>query len=110
MTLQAIQDCVIIAADPALAKWGTLIIPEAYRPTLWSGKVIAVGPKVRDLKIGQHVLCNTAQAVQHEYQGEELLFTREPDVIAVLGGKQAIPLQKPLTRREWEGTIKEQTA
>ena len=58
------------------------MIPEKARKRPLEGEVIAVGPSVKDVKIGDRVLYGFHSAQEWVGYGT---VVREPDLIAVLG-------------------------
>jgi len=112
--IRMIQDKIAVKPDPKLDKVGSIFIPERYQSTLWSGTVIAIGPGDYDakgrfipteLKPGQHIVIDTARAVEVRVEGEELMFTREGEVLGIVDeGGEVLTWKNEgrMTRREWE--------
>jgi co-chaperonin GroES (HSP10) len=118
MTLTTNQDKVIVKPDKPVEKVGLIFIPEKYQSTLWSGLVVDIGPgRLNDkghfiatvLKPGDHILIDTAKAVQVFYENEEYMFTREKEVLGwVEEGGEVLTFKNEgrLTRKEWEETMR----
>jgi co-chaperonin GroES (HSP10) len=78
MTLQAMQNCVIIEADVETHE--LFIIPSVDR--METGIVKAAGPDCKELKAGDHVYFGVGQEFKHE--GKDYVVIREPHVLGVL--------------------------
>ena len=61
---------------------GGILIPEDGKDRPSEGVVIAVGKKVQDLKIGDHLLFGKYSGTEYPFGGQTLLFMREDEVIA----------------------------
>jgi chaperonin GroES len=79
MNLKPLSDCILI--KQAVEKQGLIVLVQTK---MAQGHVVAAGPKVEDLKVGDYVLFgeHSGQKVKHE--GDEYLMMREADVIGVL--------------------------
>jgi len=114
--IKAIHDKIWIIPDPPAEKFGSIYIPEAYQVTIWSGIVVAVGPGDYDkygnfkrtrIKVGDHVVIDTARAVQNTFEGVEYMITREKEILFYILAGEEIDLStftksdRP-TRKEWE--------
>lgn len=77
MTLQALQDCVIIERD--VASHPLFVLPPG--DPMETGVAVAVGPKCRDIKVGDHLYFGTAQEFRHD--GKDYLVMREAHVSGV---------------------------
>lgn len=64
---------------------GGILIPETARPRSNRGEVIAVGPKVKDVKPGDHVVFSKYSGAPHRFNGEEMYLVLEDAVLAVEG-------------------------
>ncbi len=117
--LTAVQDVVIVKPDPPVERVGSIWIPEAFANTLWSGLIVAIGPgrldgkgrfRATSVRPGDYVVIDTAKAVQITYQGEELMVTREPELLGIITEEGTEILtwknENRMTRREWEDTMK----
>ena len=111
MQLRTIQNKIIIKPDTEPDHAGLIFIPTAYRHTVWTGLVVAIGDDVKDIVVGMRVVIDTARAVQVTYNSEEYMFTRSPEILGICKEDDVMigPVGTvPMTRREWEGTIKDQ--
>ena len=75
-----------------------IIIPDTAKEKPQEGEVVAVGPGARDeagklipidLKAGDRVLFGKWSGTEVKIDGEELLITKESDVMGVLEGAKA---------------------
>ena len=73
---------------------GGIIIPDSAKEKPVEGKVIAVGPGMRDeagkvialdVQVGDHVLFGKWSGTEVKLDGEELLIMKESDIMGVLG-------------------------
>jgi co-chaperonin GroES (HSP10) len=78
MSLQAMQNCVIIEEDVETHEM--FIIPSVER--METGIVRAAGPDCKELKVGDHVYFGVGQEFKHE--GKDYIVIREPHVLGVL--------------------------
>lgn len=47
------------------------------------GKIIAVGPDVTDVKVGQHVICNWKASLAVEVEGVMCVLMKSDEIIAI---------------------------
>ena len=84
---------VIRATADAEEMRGALYIPDTAKEKPQQGEIIAVGPGrfekdkrvPMDVKVGDKVLYGKYSGTEVTIDGEQLLITRESDVLAVLG-------------------------
>ena len=119
MIVKAIHDKVWILPDPPIEKIGLIYVPDAYQSTLWSGTVVAVGEGAYDergrftptsLKVGDHVVIDTARAVQNTFEGVDYMITREKEIMGIVteeGEVLSWKNQGRPTRQEWEKVMYE---
>lgn len=77
MTLKALQDCVIIERD--VEKHPLFVLPPG--DPMETGVAVAIGPKCREIKVGDRLYFDTAQEFRHA--GKDYLVMREPHVSGV---------------------------
>ena len=111
------QDKVIVKCDPPIEKIGSIFVPEVYQSTLWSGTIIVTGPgRITDkgkfipmsLHVGDRVIIDTARAMQLTYEGEELMVTREDEIMGTITSEGEVLTWKNSgrpTRKEWEESM-----
>ncbi|MDO6737077.1 co-chaperone GroES [Wenyingzhuangia sp. 2_MG-2023] len=61
-----------------------LIIPEGKAEKQNVGEVLLTGPKAEIVKVGDKVKHHPHTGISQVYEGEECLFLKEDDIIAVL--------------------------
>ena len=75
--MKALQDCVIIERD--VEKHPLFVLP--LNSDSETGKVIAVGPRCLDVKVGDHVYFGVGQEFVHD---KSYVVMREPHIVGVL--------------------------
>lgn len=69
-------------------KSGTLIIPDTAQYALekfpFQGEVIAIGPKVKEIKVGDKVLFARLGGMRWQECDKQVISIREADVLAIL--------------------------
>lgn len=63
---------------------GGILIPTEAKDAPAEGTIVSIGPKVADLKEGQHIIFGKYAGTEYPWGGETLLFMREEEVIAVV--------------------------
>ena len=117
--LTTTQDKIVILPDPPPDSYGPIVIPEAYRATIWAGTVVAAGEGrmtrkgafiPTTVKAGDRVLIQTALAVRFDHEGTEYMLTREPELVGLIEGEGMVEAvgEAPPTNREMEMLLKEQ--
>ena len=93
MNVKPLSDRVLIKpVEPAEVKKGGIIIPDTAKEKPQEGEVIEVGPgRIEDGKEipvavskGNHVLYGKYSGTEITIDGEEFLFIRESDILAVI--------------------------
>lgn len=79
MTLQALQDCLIVRPD--LEKHDLFIL--LRQKQTGTGVVISAGPDARDVKVGDRVLFGDSIGQDLQWEGEDLLVMREEHTLGV---------------------------
>jgi chaperonin GroES len=82
MNLKPLKQCVLVERDIQKQE-GLIVLP---KEKLFTGVVKAIGPKVEELMVDDHILFGeySGQPVKHD--GKEYLMMNESDVIGVLHG------------------------
>lgn len=84
LSLSPMADRVIVRLIPADdVTAGGVILPEQARETPQRATVLATGPEVEIVAVGDVVWVSQWAGVQVDHEGEELLFLRKPDLLAV---------------------------
>lgn len=79
MTLQALQNCVIVR--PEIEKHALFDLLRAGRTGF--GEVLAVGPEAFDAKVGDRVLFGEFVGQDFTFEGENLLVMRDEHILGV---------------------------
>lgn len=79
MTIQALQDCLIVRPD--LEKHELFVL--LRQKQTGTGVVISAGPDARDVKVGDRVLFGDSIGQDLQYEGEDLLVMREAHTLGV---------------------------
>ncbi|MCR4265143.1 co-chaperone GroES [Nitratireductor sp. ZSWI3] len=94
MKFRPLHDRVVIRrADGDLTSKGGIIIPDTAKEKPQEGKVIAVGPGLRDdngklipldVKAGDFILFGKWSGTEVRIDGEELLIVKEADIMGIV--------------------------
>jgi chaperonin GroES len=100
MTFRPLHDRVCIErVTPSEKTSGGIIIPETAQDKSQEGKVIAVGPGVRDengklialdVKPGDRVLFGKWSGTEVQIDGKDLLIMKESDLLGVIEGDSTV--------------------
>lgn len=74
---------ILIKKPPVSEMIGSIVIPERARSLPQEGTVVAIGPKVTDISVGDQVLFGKFNTTSLP-GSDDLVFVWEPDVVAVL--------------------------
>jgi co-chaperonin GroES (HSP10) len=80
MSLQALQDCLIVRPD--MEKHELFILLRDKQTG--TGVVISVGPEAKDVKVGDKVLFGDSIGQDLKYEGDNLLVMREAHVLSLV--------------------------
>ena len=80
MSLQALQDCLIVRPD--MEKHELFIL--LRQKQTGTGVVISVGPEAKDVKVGDKVLFGDSIGQDLKYEGDNLLVMREAHVLSLV--------------------------
>ncbi|MGH7224969.1 MAG: co-chaperone GroES [Gemmataceae bacterium] len=99
MKFKPLQDRVLIRRLESEEKTaGGIIIPDTAKEKPMEGEVIAVGPGTRtedgklhplDVKAGDRVLFGKWSGTEVKIDGEELVITKESDILGIVEGSAA---------------------
>lgn len=85
--MKPLRDCILIKADAAEKKTASgLYINENWKTLPPFGKILAIGPDVTRVKVGERVMYNRYAATILE--GDERIIT-EKDIMAIMQDKEA---------------------
>ena len=79
MTIQALQDCLIVRPD--LEKHELFVL--LRQKQTGTGVVISAGPDAKDVKVGDRVLFGDSIGQDVKWEGEDLLVMREAHTLGV---------------------------
>ena len=79
MTIQALQDCLIVRPD--MEKHDLFILLREKQTG--TGVVISAGPDAKDVKVGDRVLFGDSIGQDLQWEGEDLLVMRESHTLGV---------------------------
>ena len=79
MTIQALQDCLIVRPD--MEKHELFILLRDKQTG--TGVVISAGPKTKDVQVGDKVLFGDSIGQDVQWQGDNLLVMRESHTLGV---------------------------
>ena len=89
MTIQPLNDRVLIEPAKAEEVVGGIIIPDSAKEKPLRGEIIAAGKGTKDeemvLKTGDQVLYGKYAGTELELDGEKYLIMRQSDVLAIIG-------------------------
>lgn len=79
------QDQILVQRrEPENITVGGLIIPDESKDKPAEGTVLSIGPKVMDLKEGDHIIFGQYSGTEYKWGVETLLFMREEEIIATV--------------------------
>ena len=79
MTIQALQDCLIVRPD--MEKHDLFVL--LRQKQTGTGVVISAGPDAKDVKVGDRVLFGDSIGQDLQWEGEDLLVMREEHTLGV---------------------------
>ncbi|HEX6422408.1 MAG TPA: co-chaperone GroES [Acidimicrobiales bacterium] len=94
LAIKMLNDRVLVSVDERdgeRTSSGGILIPataQISRRLAWA-EVVAVGPNVRAMQIGDHVLFNPEDRYEVEVRGDDYIILRERDVHAVAASRLA---------------------
>lgn len=60
-----------------------LILTQSVTAGLKPGKILAIGPDVEGVKVGQHVICNWKASVAVDVEGIMCVLLRDEEIMAI---------------------------
>ncbi len=80
-----IKDRIILKQVEAEEKTkGGLLIPDEAKCRAPRGEVLAIGPEVKDVKVGDVLIMVDKWFSTFKHEGQEYVVINEPDVVAIL--------------------------
>jgi chaperonin GroES len=92
LAIKMLNDRVMVRVDPGEGERtssGGIVIPataQLSRRLAWA-EVVAIGPNVRAMQVGDHVLFNPEDRYEVEVRGDDYIILRERDVHAVAASR-----------------------
>ncbi len=85
MQLKPMADQVLVRLKPTQnAVKGGIFIPDAAQEKSNEGKVVAIGPKVADVKVGNRVLLPNYGGTAVKLEGHDCVLYHEKDIIGII--------------------------
>lgn len=83
--LQPLSDYVVAVSEEAEAKTATgLYLPENAKEKPKTAKIVAVGPNVRQVKVGDRIVYKSYSTTDVKVDKTEYILVREEDVLATV--------------------------
>jgi len=88
MNLQPLADRIVLEQLDSEEKTASgIILPDSAQEKPSEGKVLAVGPDVKEVKVGDRVLYGKYGPNEVKVDGTELMIAKEEDVLAIIKKK-----------------------
>lgn len=86
--LKPLGDYVVAQAEAAESKTASgLYLPEAAKEKPKTSVVMAVGPDVKQVKVGDRIVYKVYSNTEVKVGKEEYILIKEEDILATVGGK-----------------------
>jgi chaperonin GroES len=86
MKLKPLKDRVVVSySEEAEKTAGGIYVPDTAKEKPQQGKVEAVGPEVKELKVGNVVLFDKYSGSKVKVDDAEQLIIKEEDILAIVG-------------------------
>lgn len=82
MKIEPLHDTIAIIRDKPEDPGKLVIIPDTARRLSWKGKVLAIGPEVYDIQVGDLVFLPMYHPADMWLEGDHILFYREEEILA----------------------------
>ena len=82
MKYKPLRDVVAVERDEPKAQSIIIEIPDNVRKLAWTGKVVAVGPEVTEVKVGDKVYLPLHYSVSVRIEDKHILFYLEEEILA----------------------------
>ncbi len=77
-----LRDVVAVERDKPKAQSIIITIPDTARKLAWTGKVVAIGPEVTEVKVGDQVYLPLHYGVSSWIGDKHILFYLEEEILA----------------------------
>lgn len=86
--LKPLGDYVVAVAEEAESKTASgLYLPEAAKEKPKTSKVVAVGPAVKEVKVGDRIVYKSYSNTDVKVDKDDYILIKEEDILATVGGK-----------------------
>lgn len=83
--IQPLAEYVVAQLEAAETKTASgIYLPEAAAEKPKTAKVVAVGKKVADVKVGDRILYKSFSATEVKFEGQEYILVEEEDILAIV--------------------------
>jgi chaperonin GroES len=84
--LKPLADYVVAVAEEAESKTASgLYLPEAAKEKPKTSKVVAVGPAVQQVKVGDRIVYKSYSPTEVKVGKEDFILVKEEDILATVG-------------------------
>lgn len=85
VTIQPLAEYVVAVAEAAQTKTASgIYLPEAAAEKPKTAKVVAVGKKVSDVKVGDRIIYKSFSSTEVKLDGQEYILVEEEDILATV--------------------------
>jgi len=77
-----LRDVVAVERDKPKAQSVIITVPDTARKLAWTGKVVAIGPEVTEVKVGDRVYLPLHYSVSTWIDDRHILFYLEEEILA----------------------------
>ena len=83
--IQPLAEYVVAVAEAAQTKTASgIYLPEAAAEKPKTAKVVAVGKKVSDIKVGDRIIYKSFSSTEVKLDGQEYILVEEEDILATV--------------------------
>jgi chaperonin GroES len=85
VNIQPLADYVVAVPEEAASKTASgLFLPDNAKEKPKTAKVVAVGPKAQQVKVGDRVIYKSYSTTDIKVNGEEYMLVKEEDILATV--------------------------
>lgn len=85
VTIQPLAEYVVAQLEAAETKTASgIYLPEAATEKPKTAKVVAVGKKVEDVKVGDRIIYKGFSSTEIKLEGQEYILVEEEDILAIV--------------------------
>jgi chaperonin GroES len=83
--IQPLAEYVVAQLEAAETKTASgIYLPEAAAEKPKTAKVVAVGKKVEDVKVGDRIIYKSFSSTEVKFDGQEYILVEEEDILAIV--------------------------